>query len=231
MCEYPRPDTLRVRVRDWNNLLARAQAAESVQSSDSPSSSLVADEAVNNEDDWRYNQETFFVTRSGEHFVLGAASSNYLAMQLSPESRSDSNFDMSPLHNADLYRREADSDLPKLPPPHTAKRWYMAQFAYIGSIFSFIQPKYFDSRFSEVYNRSPDLTNREDCLLYCQIYLLAAFGQCYSLNEWTSNEGPPGFQYFQAALKLLPDIHEEGSILFVEVLGLLSYFLQILNRR
>ena len=33
------------------------------------------------------------------------------------------------------------------------------------------------------------------------------------------------------SLKFLPDIHEEGSVLFVEVLSLIGYFMQILNRR
>jgi proline utilization trans-activator len=33
------------------------------------------------------------------------------------------------------------------------------------------------------------------------------------------------------SLKFLPDIHEEGSVLFVEVLSLVGYFMQILNRR
>lgn len=53
----------------------------------------------------------------------------------------------------------------------------------------------------------------------------------YSLNAYADDDGPPGFGYFQAAMKLLPDIHEEGSVLFVEVLGLVAYFMQILNRR
>jgi len=33
------------------------------------------------------------------------------------------------------------------------------------------------------------------------------------------------------ALQFLPDIHEEGSTLFVEVLSLVGYFMQNLNRR
>lgn len=234
VCEYPPPpEIIPVNRRDWLDLVARAQAAESMRSSaTSPSSPPESENATNNEDDWWFNRENLVVSKSGEHRVLGAGSSTYIATQLSPAGGSNAVFDMSPLHHTELYlRRELEPDLPQLPPFDTAKRWYAAQFAYIGSIFSFIQPKYFDGRLAEVYSRSPDLTNREDCLLYCQIYLLMAFGQLYSLNQWASNEGPPGFVYFQAALKLLPDIHEEGSILFVEVLGLLSYFLQILNRR
>lgn len=152
--------------------------------------------------------------------------------ELNPASRSSVQFDVSPLTHANLdHRRELDPVLPGLPHMDTAKQWYDAQFAYIGSIFSFIQPRYFEDRLNQVYDRPPDTSKREDCLMYCQILLLLAFGQMYSLNQWASSEGPPGFSYFQAALKLLPDIHEEGSVLFVEVLGLISYFMQILNRR
>jgi hypothetical protein len=53
----------------------------------------------------------------------------------------------------------------------------------------------------------------------------------YSVNEWSGPDGPPGFEYFMQALQLLPDIHEEGSVLFVEVLSLVGYFMQNLNRR
>jgi hypothetical protein len=53
----------------------------------------------------------------------------------------------------------------------------------------------------------------------------------YSVNQWIGEEGPPGFKYFKHALRFLPDIHEEGSILFVEVLCYVAYYMQNLNRR
>lgn len=52
----------------------------------------------------------------------------------------------------------------------------------------------------------------------------------YSVNQWIDYNGPPGFEYFTNALELLPDMHEEGSILFVETLALVGYFMQNLNR-
>ncbi|KAK5078112.1 Transcriptional activator [Lithohypha guttulata] len=233
-CVYPdQPKRIFVSEKEWNDLQARADAAETVSSlSTGPTSPPITEETGNNEDDWWFkNREMLIVSRSGEHRIVGASHSTYLATQLNPASKGSVAFDVSPINHAKLALRRGLGVLPDLPPFETAKQWYEAQFAYIGSIFSFVQPKYFEERLSEVYSRSPDASNREDCLLYCQILLVLAFGQMYSLNQWTSSDGPPGFSYFQAALSLLPDVHEEGSILFVEVLGLVSYFMQILNRR
>lgn len=53
----------------------------------------------------------------------------------------------------------------------------------------------------------------------------------YSVNQWIDYNGPPGFDYFTCALELLPDVHEEGTILFVETLALVGYLMQNLNRR
>ena len=229
---YPdQPKRIFVSEKEWNELQARADAANSAQPSSfaGPLSPPSTEEAINSDEDAAWFKREILIVKDR---AVGPASSTHLASQLDPSSRGSVAFDVSPLHHAKLYfRREAEFIPPALPPFDTAKRWYAAQFAYIGSIFSFIQPKYFEDRLTEVYSRSPDTSNREDCLLYCQILLILAFGKMYALNEWTSNEGPPGFDYFQAALKLLPDIHEEGSVLFVEVLGLVSYFMQILNRR
>lgn len=61
--------------------------------------------------------------------------------------------------------------------------------------------------------------------------VILAFGKMYSVNQWIDYNGPPGFDYFTHALELLPDVHEEGSILFVETLALVGYFMQNLNRR
>ena len=53
----------------------------------------------------------------------------------------------------------------------------------------------------------------------------------YSVNQWIDYNGPPGFDYFTLALELMPELHEKGSILFVETLALVGYFMQNLNRR
>lgn len=234
-CVYPdQPKRIFVSEKEWKDLRARAEAADSTPT---PSGSMLhplpTDDADGNEDAWWWqNREILILSRSGEHQYVGSSASTYMATQINPASRGNVAFDVSPLHHANLaLRREHNPLLPPLPPFDTAKRWYAAQFVNVGSIISFIQPKYFDERLAEVYSRSPDTSSREDCLLYCQVLLILAFGQMYSINEWAGDEGPPGFKYFQAALKLLPDIHEDGSVLFVEVLGLTAYFMQILNRR
>lgn len=118
-----------------------------------------------------------------------------------------------------------------LPPFDFAKNLYAAQYAYIGTIFSFTEPDSFEQKLLEFYKRPPDFTDRNDRLSYCQILLILAFGQMYSVNQWMSHDGPPGFEYFQQALELLPDIHEQGSVVFVEVLSLVGYFFQNLNLR
>lgn len=53
----------------------------------------------------------------------------------------------------------------------------------------------------------------------------------YSVNQWIDYDGPPGFDYFTRVLQLLPDLHEQGSVLFVETLALVGFFMQNLNRR
>lgn len=53
----------------------------------------------------------------------------------------------------------------------------------------------------------------------------------YSVNQWIDYDGPPGFDYFTHVLQLLPDLHEQGSVLFVETLALVGFFMQNLNRR
>ena len=118
-----------------------------------------------------------------------------------------------------------------LPPYEHAKQLYAAQHAYIGTIFSFLCPAVFDNNMHDIYFKSLDLSDRATCLVYCQVLLMLAYGQMYSINQWTGNDGPPGFSFFIQALQFLPDIHEEGSVLFVEVLSLVGYFMQNLNRR
>lgn len=123
------------------------------------------------------------------------------------------------------------ADVPKLPPRDFAKRLYNAQYTYIGTIFSFVEPRVFDERLEKAYNQTPDLYDREACLEYCQVLVILAYGQLYSVNQWDGHDGPPGFDYFMQALQFLPEIHDEGSVLFVEVLSLVGYFMQNLNRR
>lgn len=118
-----------------------------------------------------------------------------------------------------------------LPPFDFAKRLYAVQYSYIGTIFSFTEPESFEENLREVYAKVPDFDDRNDRLAYCQILLVLAFGQMYSVNQWTSHDGPPGFEYFQQALQLLPDTYEQGSVIFVEVLSLIGYFFQNLNLR
>lgn len=82
-----------------------------------------------------------------------------------------------------------------------------------------------------MYASPPDPASRDDCLVYCQILLVFAFGQMYSVNQWTGTEGPPGFHYFKHALQFLPEAREDGSILFAEVLAYVAYYMQTINRR
>lgn len=235
-CVYPKvPKRIYVSEEEWNDLQAKVDALSSARTAQSesfhPTSAL--DQAGNTDIEPLFQRgRVIVVTASGKYQFLGPASSDFLATQLNPASTESVALDASPLYHTDLpLRMKEEPAVLGLPPLNTARRWYSAQFAYIGSIFNFIQPKYFEGRLAEVYDRGPDTSSREDCLLYCQILLILAFGQMYSLNAWANEEGPPGFPYFQAAMRLLPDIHEEGSILFVEVLGLVAYFMQILNRR
>lgn len=139
---------------------------------------------------------------------------------------------MRPLYDDPLsLRRSAPRVLPQLPPFEYAKRLYWVQYVYIGTIFSLIQPHDFEERLHFVYSQPPDALNRESCLVYCQVLLVIAFGLMYSVNQWSGDDGPPGFKYFKHALRFLPDIHEEGSIFFVEVLCYVAYYMQNLNRR
>ena len=128
-------------------------------------------------------------------------------------------------------RRPHISALPQLPPYEQAMRLHAAQYEYIGTIFSFLDTRVLAERLKHIYSEPLDFTDREACLSYCQVLLMLAYGQMYSINQWTGNDGPPGFSYFKQALQFLPEIHEEGSDLFVEVLSLVGYFMQNLNRR
>lgn len=120
----------------------------------------------------------------------------------------------------------------RLPPIETARRYYAAQYTYIGTIFSFSDPEDFERSLIRAYRNSiPDPKDSGACLEYAKILVILAFGQLYSVNQWIDFKGPPGFEYFSHALQLLPDVHEEGSILCVETLSLIGYFMQNMNRR
>lgn len=234
-CVYLNVKKIYVSEEEYKQLRERAQAASPAGTATSEGifSPPATDQTGDADDEpWHKHGLVIIVTKTGKCHYLGPASSDAILTELDPESRGSVASNVFPLHHAALpLRRERSPALPKLPPLATARRWYAAQFAYIGSIFAFIQPKYFESRLTRVYNQPPDTSSQEDCLLACQILLILAFGKMYSLNAYADDDGPPGFGYFQAAMKLLPDIHEEGSVLFVEVLGLVAYFMQILNRR
>ncbi len=120
----------------------------------------------------------------------------------------------------------------RLPPLHVARRLFAAQYSFIGPIFAFTESKEeFEKALFKAYSGLPDATDREDCLNYAKLLLVLAFGQLYSVNQWVDFRGPPGFAYFSEALSLLPETHEDGSLLCVETLALAGYFLQNMNRR
>ncbi|KAF9890125.1 Transcriptional activator [Aspergillus nanangensis] len=183
-------------------------------------------------DDWWYKgTDHLFLNRSGEHHYVGASSATHLAKRLNPTSANLA-WDVRPLYDDPTSLHQSVSRaLPQLPPFEFAKRLFWVQYAYIGTIFSLIQPHDYEERLHIVYNQPPDFSNRESCLVYCQVLLVIAFGLMYSVNQWSGDDGPPGFKYFKHALRFVPEIHEEGSIFFVEVLCYVAYYMQNLNRR
>lgn len=162
---------------------------------------------------------------------MGASSATHLAKRLNPTSANFA-WDVRPLYDdPSSLRLSTTRALPQMPPFEFAKRLFWVQYTYIGTIFSLIHPADFEERLKMVYNQPPDFSSRESCLVYCQVLLVVAFGLMYSVNQWSGDDGPPGFKYFKHALRFLPDIHEEGSIFFVEVLCYVAYYMQNLNRR
>ncbi|KAK0638952.1 fungal-specific transcription factor domain-containing protein [Cercophora newfieldiana] len=118
----------------------------------------------------------------------------------------------------------------RLPPLDVARRLFAAQYTYIGTIFAFTDPASFDRELVAAYHGQPDVSDKDACLAYAKVLVTLAFGKLYSVNQWIDYRGPPGFEYFTQALQLLPDAHEEGSILCVETLALVGYFMQNMNR-
>ncbi|KAK5461123.1 Transcriptional activator [Exophiala xenobiotica] len=218
------------------DLQARARAADQyIRAGQSNNTSpLTVDEPpLKEDDDWWYKgMDTLLLSGSGEHHYVGTASSTYLAQKLNPTPDNNLAWDVHPMYkDPSSLQRPSAPILPQLPPYEFARRLYSAQYIYIGTIFSFLQPDTFEKRLQQAYAHPPNLGNREECLSYCQILLILAYGQMYSVNQWSGNDGPPGFAYFKHALWLLPDIHQEGSILFVEVLSLIAPYMQNLNRK
>ncbi|KAL6901620.1 fungal-specific transcription factor domain-containing protein [Trichoderma evansii] len=120
----------------------------------------------------------------------------------------------------------------RLPPIDMARRLFSAQYMYIGTIFAFTDPRdSFERLLLQAYSGPPDPSDKTECLEYAKVLLVLAFGQLYSVNQWVDFRGPPGFDYFRDAVNLLPETHEEGSILCVETLALAGYFMQNMNRR
>ncbi|EEU41767.1 uncharacterized protein NECHADRAFT_53855 [Fusarium vanettenii 77-13-4] len=168
---------------------------------------------------------------SGQYHFMGNSSSTYIANRLNPTAETLA-WHKYPHHEDTAWLRRSNSpQTPPLPPFEIAERLYRAQHAYIGTIFAFLSDAAFHERLEQVYTRGPDHNDREERLVYCQILLVLAFGQMYSINQWVDKQGPPGFDYFKHALDFLPNVYEEGSILFIEVLSYVAYFMQTINRR
>lgn len=162
---------------------------------------------------------------------MGPSSATHLVKRLNPSSTNLA-WDVRPLYDDPTsLRRNTKRALPQLPPYDFAKRLFWEHYTYIGTIFSLIQPNEFEERLDIIYHQQPDFSTTESCLIYCQFLIVIAFGFMYSVNQWSGDDGPPGFKYFKHALNFLPDIHEEGSILFVDVLCYVAYYMQNLNRR
>ncbi|KAJ5522602.1 hypothetical protein N7527_006717 [Penicillium freii] len=215
-----------------SSCVARIEGSHPTPSSEPSISNRYSDEGPPERDDWWYKgTDNLFLNRSGEHHFVGASSTTHLAKRLNPGSKNLA-WDVRPLYDdPSSLRRPVGGSLPQLPPFEFAKRLFWVQYAYIGTIFSLIQPLEFEERLDLVYHQPLDFSHRESCLVYCQTLLVISFGLMYSVNQWIGEEGPPGFKYFKHALRFLPDIHEEGSILFVEVLCYVAYYMQNLNRR
>ncbi|KAK7544553.1 C6 transcription factor [Phyllosticta citribraziliensis] len=180
------------------------------------------------------------ITPSGQRHYLGHSSATSWALRLRNFVENDTHLDQDlkievqyPTYNPAAWpkRRPSLTDQTRLPPYDFCRHLYYAQYQYIGTIFSFVPPRVFEERLQKAHDEALDLSDRESCLEYCQVLLMLAYGQLYSVNQWNSPNGPPGFDFFMQALEFLPDIHEEGSVLFVEVLSLVGYFMQNLHRR
>lgn len=128
-------------------------------------------------------------------------------------------------------RRTSIRNKARLPPLDVARRLFAVQYTYIGTIFSFTDPETFENSLLKAYQGLPENADSESRLAYAKVLMILAFGKLYSINQWIDFKGPPGFDYFTAAVDLLPDVHEQGSILYAETLAYVGYFMQNMNRR
>ncbi|KAJ2897697.1 Proline utilization trans-activator [Zalerion maritima] len=130
-------------------------------------------------------------------------------------------------------RRMMGTGYVDLPPIEVARENFRAQYEYIGTIFSFCPPAEFEELLEHGYALQCRASTLDmgSGLAFAKLLVLLAFGQLYSINKWVGRNGPPGFDLFTAATQYLPELHEDGSILFVETLALIGYFMQNLNRR
>jgi len=103
------------------------------------------------------------------------------------------------------------------------------QFVYIGTIFAFADRASFEQLLDEVAH-PVNLGDPASCLAHAKYLAILALGEFYSLNQ-SRDGGVPGFEYFAAAVQLLPEMHEQPSIGYVETLCLIGYFMQNLNHR
>lgn len=177
----------------------------------------------------------------GEHraSLIGAAGAERLLRELHhtvfgkvPADDLDAASNASLFNTSVLPRRRSSAPSPiQLPPYRFAKRLFAAQYNLIGTIFSFVRHQTFDEQLQRALQGPPNPNDPDACLEYSKVLIILAFGTLYSVNQWDPYDGTPGFTYFTQALQYLPDLHEEPSILFVETLSLIGYFLQNLNRR
>ena len=119
----------------------------------------------------------------------------------------------------------------KLPHPQAARILFEDQFTYIGTIFAFTDRVGFEQLLVDVYSRPLDVFDPASCLAHAKFLVTMAFGQLYSINQQVGGGGLPGFEYFSAAVQLLPEMHEQPSIRYVETLCLIGYFMQNLQHR
>ncbi|RJE24557.1 Transcription factor [Aspergillus sclerotialis] len=230
-CVYPETQR-RVTVTESYLIELQAQARRGTNARDSHD--CVADVTGTSSQDIELDftgSDNWVLNKSGQYHFMGNSSTAYIANRLNPTTE-NLDWHMYPHYEDTTWLRPSiNPDIPFLPPFELAKRLYRAQHAYIGTIFSFLSEKEFYNRLEQVYARKPDPTNRDECLIYCQVLLVFAFGQMYSINQWIGNDSPPGFKYFKHALTFLPNMFEDASILFVEVLSYVAYFMQSINRR
>ncbi|KAF2015228.1 C6 transcription factor [Aaosphaeria arxii CBS 175.79] len=187
-------------------------------------------ENLQGNDEWWYDgSKNILMNAEGEQHSIGASSSTHLVMRMNPSTLPIA-YAAPPLYDVSCLSRSSDHSIPDLPPIELCKQLFQAQHVFIGSIFSSLHPDDFYQRLDYVHSKELDLTRVETRLTICQVLVVLSLGQLYSINQWTNNQGPPGFSYFQSALDVLPAIHERPSLQFIEVLAYVAYYMQNLNR-